>query len=27
MFRDPYKADGLKLQFSFKYNFSQKLGG
>jgi DcaP outer membrane protein len=27
MFKDPYKGDGLKLQFSFKYNFSYKLGG
>jgi hypothetical protein len=27
MFKDPYEGDGFKLQFSFKYNFSQKLGG
>ena len=27
MFRDPYKGEGLKLQFSFKYNFSHTLGG
>jgi hypothetical protein len=27
MFRDPYVGEGLKLQFSFKYNFSQKFGG
>ena len=27
MFTDPYKGDGFKLQFSFKYNFSYKLGG
>jgi hypothetical protein len=27
MFKDPFKADGLKLQFSFKYNFSAKIGG
>ena len=27
MFRDPFVADGLKLQFSFKYNFSYKVGG
>jgi hypothetical protein len=26
MFKDPYKGDGMKLQFSFKYNFSHKLG-
>jgi hypothetical protein len=27
MFKDPYVGDGLKIQFSFKYNFSYKLGG
>jgi hypothetical protein len=27
MFRDPFKGEGLKLQFSFKYNFSYKVGG
>ena len=27
MFRDPYVGDGLKLQFSFKYNFSTMIGG
>jgi hypothetical protein len=27
MFKDPYKGDGFKVQFSFKYNFSHKLGG
>ena len=27
MFKDRYQGDGLKLQFSFKYNFSYKLGG
>jgi hypothetical protein len=27
MFKDPYKGDGFKVQFSFKYNFSYKLGG
>ncbi len=27
MFRDPYVGDGLKLQFSFKYNFSASIGG
>jgi Cu/Ag efflux protein CusF len=27
MFRDPYEGDGLKLQFSFKYNFSASIGG
>jgi len=27
MFKDPYTGDGLKVQFSFKYNFSYKLGG
>jgi DcaP outer membrane protein len=26
-FKDPFVADGLKLQFSFKYNFSAKVGG
>ena len=24
---DGYKADGVKVQFSFKYNFSHKFGG
>ena len=27
MFRDPYVGEGLKLQFSFKYNFSATVGG
>lgn len=27
MFKDPYAGDGLKIQFSFKYNFSAKIGG
>jgi hypothetical protein len=27
MFKDPYVGDGFKIQFSFKYNFSYKLGG
>ena len=27
MFRDPYVGEALKLQFSFKYNFSYKVGG
>ena len=27
MFRDPYVGEGLKVQFSFKYNFSYKVGG
>ena len=27
MFKDPYVGEGLKLQFSFKYNFSVKVGG
>ena len=27
MFKDPYEGDGLKVQFSFKYNFSVKVGG
>ena len=27
MFKDPYVGDGLKIQFSFKYNFSVKVGG
>ena len=27
MFKDPYVGDGLKIQFSFKYNFSAKIGG
>jgi hypothetical protein len=27
MFRDPYVGEGLKLQFSFKYNFSASIGG
>jgi hypothetical protein len=26
-FSDGFQSDGLKLQFSFKYNFSYKLGG
>jgi hypothetical protein len=26
-FSDGFSSDGLKLQFSFKYNFSYKLGG
>ena len=26
-FSDGFSSDGLKLQFSFKYNFSPKLGG
>jgi hypothetical protein len=26
-FSDGFKSDGFKLQFSFKYNFSHKLGG
>lgn len=26
-FSDGFHSDGLKLQFSFKYNFSYKLGG
>ena len=26
-FSDGFSSDGLKLQFSFKYNFSHKLGG
>jgi hypothetical protein len=26
-FADGFKSDGVKLQFSFKYNFSQKFGG
>jgi hypothetical protein len=26
-FSDGFHSDGLKLQFSFKYNFSQKWGG
>jgi hypothetical protein len=26
-FRNPYVADGVKLQFSFKYNFSASIGG
>jgi hypothetical protein len=26
-FRDPFVADGVKLQFSFKYNFSATIGG
>ena len=24
---DGFESDGLKLQFSFKYNFSHKIGG
>ena len=27
MFQDPYVGEGLKLQFSFRYNFSVKAGG
>jgi len=27
MFRDPFVGEALKLQFSFKYNFSYKVGG
>lgn len=27
MFRDPFVGEGLKLQFSFKYNFSASIGG
>ena len=27
MFKDSYAGEGLKIQFSFKYNFSAKLGG
>jgi DcaP outer membrane protein/Carboxypeptidase regulatory-like domain len=27
MFRDPFEGEGLKLQFSFKYNFSATIGG
>jgi len=26
-FSDGFSSDGLKLQFSFKYNFSAKIGG
>jgi hypothetical protein len=26
-FSDSFKSDGVKLQFSFKYNFSFKVGG
>jgi hypothetical protein len=26
-FSDDFRSDGLKVQFSFKYNFSSKLGG
>jgi hypothetical protein len=26
-FQDPFKGDGFKLQFSFKYNFSASIGG
>ena len=26
-FSDGFSSDGIKLQFSFKYNFSHKLGG
>ena len=26
-FSDGFQSDGLKLQFSFKYNFSAKIGG
>jgi hypothetical protein len=27
MFKDPFVGDGVKIQFSFKYNFSAKIGG
>ena len=27
MFKDPYQGDGLKVQFSFKYNFFVQAGG
>ena len=27
MFKDPYKGDGLKLQFSFKYTFNGRIIG
>jgi hypothetical protein len=27
MFKDPFVGDGLKIQFSFKYNFSVRVGG
>jgi hypothetical protein len=27
MFKDPYVGEGLKVQFSFKYNFSASIGG
>ena len=26
-FDDGFQSDGFKIQFSFKYNFSQKFGG
>ena len=26
-FADGFKSDGVKIQFSFKYNFSAKIGG
>ena len=26
MFKDPYEGEALKVQFSFKYNFSLKVG-
>jgi hypothetical protein len=26
-FSDGFHSDGVKLQFSFKYNFSAKIGG
>ena len=26
-FSDGFESDGFKVQFSFKYNFSYKLGG
>ena len=26
-FADGFKSDGVKVQFSFKYNFSHKFGG
>ena len=26
-FSDGFHSDGLKVQFSFKYNFSQRFGG
>ncbi len=27
MFRDPYVGEAVKIQFSFRYNFSVKAGG